>query len=105
TGVASSNFVTGTLRADINRYLSANFSTAWDVHTDTFVENRFGLSFRFQCWALDFAYIARPKEQGLSARDTELRFRLSLLWVGGPFGVGQPFSGATPTSASGVPTR
>jgi lipopolysaccharide assembly outer membrane protein LptD (OstA) len=98
----STNFVQGTMRADLNRYLSANFSTAWDLRTDTFVENRVGLGIRFQCWALDFAYITRSKEQGLSASDNEFRFSLYLLGVGGPFGVGQRFTGPTPAS---VPAR
>ena len=98
----STNFVQGTMRADLNRYLSANFSTNWDIRTDTFVENRVGLDIRFQCWALDFSYITRAKEQGLSASDNEFRFSLYLLGVGGPFGVGQRFSGPTPAS---VPAR
>src|SRR5712691_2703348 len=83
------NFVQGTMRADLNRWISANFSTAWDVRTDTFVENRFGLNFRFQCWALDFAYVSRAKEQGLTGSENEFRFASYLLGVGGPFGVGQ----------------
>ena len=99
----SSNFVTGTMRADLTRYLSANFSTAWDVRTDTFVENRVGVNFRFQCWALDFSYITRAKEQGLSASDNEFRFSLYLLGVGGPFGIGQRFTSAT--SPTSVPAR
>ncbi len=94
----STNFVQGTMRADLNRYVSANFSTAWDLRTDTFVENRFGINIRFQCWALDFSYITRAKEQGLSASDNEFRFALYLLGVGGPFGVGQRFSGPSPPS-------
>ena len=98
----STNFVQGTMRADLNRYVSDNFSTAWDLRTDTFVENRFGINIRFQCWALDFSYITRAKEQGLSASDNEFRFAVYLLGVGGPFGVGQRFSGPTPPS---VPAR
>jgi hypothetical protein len=97
--VASTNFVTGTMRADLNRYMSANFTTNWDLKTDTFVENRFGIDFRFQCWAFDFAYITRTKEQGLSASDNEFRFAIYLLGVGGPFGIGQRFSGPSPASA------
>jgi LPS-assembly protein len=100
----STNFVQGTMRADLNRYVSANFSTNWDIRTDTFVENRVGIGIRFQCWALDFAYITRAKEQGLSASDNEFRFSLYLLGVGGPFGVGQRFSGPTSAPAA-VPAR
>jgi lipopolysaccharide assembly outer membrane protein LptD (OstA) len=96
------NFVQGTVRADINRFMSANLSTAWDVRTDTFVENRVGLTFRFQCWALDVAYISRAKEQGLNASDNEFRFAIYLLGVGGPFGLGQRFTGA---GAASVPAK
>jgi LPS-assembly protein len=95
-------FVQGTLRADLHRYVSANFSTAWDVRTDTFVENRFGLNFRFQCWALDFAYVSRAKEQGLTGSENEFRFAIYLLGVGGPFGVGQRFSSG---GAAAVPGK
>ena len=93
----NSNFVQGTLRADLNRYMSASFSTAWDVKTDTFIENRFGVDFRFQCWAFDFGYVVRSKEQGLSAVDNEIRFAFYLLGVGGRFGLGQHFSAGTPS--------
>jgi LPS-assembly protein len=96
------NFIQAIARADLNRYLSANVSSAWDVRTDTFVENRVGLTFRFQCWALDVAYVSRAKEQGLNASDNEFRFSLYLLGVGGPFGIGQRFSSA---GAAGVPTK
>jgi LPS-assembly protein len=98
----NNNFVQGTMRADLTRYVSANFSTNWDIRSDTFIENRFGVGFRFQCWALDFAYITRAKEQGLSASDNEFRFAIYLLGVGGPFGVGQRFSGP---GAASVPGR
>jgi LPS-assembly protein len=96
----SSNFVQGTLRADITRYMSASFATNWDVRSDTFVENRFGIDFRFQCWAFDFAYIKRAKEQGLNSTDNEIRFAVYLLGVGGPFGIGQKFS-AGPANVTG----
>jgi LPS-assembly protein len=95
------NFVQGVIRADLNRYVSANFSTAWDVRTDTFVENRVGVNVRFQCWALDLSYISRAKEQGLTGSDNEFRFAVYLLGVGGPFGVGQRFSSAGAASVPG----
>jgi hypothetical protein len=90
----TSNFVQGAMRADINRYISVNFATNWDIRTNTAIENRVGIDFRFQCWAFDFSYIQRAKEQGLSSADNEFRFAVYLLGVGGPFGVGQRFSGA-----------
>jgi LPS-assembly protein len=87
------NFLTASARADITRYLSANVSTNWDIRSNTFVENRFGLDIRFQCWAFDFAYVARAREQGLNFSDNQVRFAIYLLGVGGPFGLGQRLSG------------
>jgi len=97
------NFLQAAVRADLTRYVSASVSTNWDVRSNIFVENRFGVDFRFQCWALDFAYIARAKEQGLNFADNQIRFAIYLLGVGGPFGLGQSFSGVG--SATGVPGR
>jgi LPS-assembly protein len=99
----NSNFLQASTRADLTRYLSASASTAWDVRSNVFVENRVGIDIRFQCWAFDFAYVTRPKEQGLSSSDNQIRFAIYLLGVGGPFGLGQRFSGAGP--AAGVPGR
>jgi LPS-assembly protein len=93
----NSNFIQGSLRADLTRYMSASVTTAWDVKTETFVENRIGVDFRFQCWALDFSYVVRSKEQGLNVVDNELRFAIYLLGVGGRFGLGQHFSAGTPS--------
>jgi len=87
------NFLQASVRADLTRYLTASFSTNYDMKSDTFVENRFGVDFRFQCWAFDFAYVTRSKEQGLTTAENEIRFALYLLGVGGPFGVGQRFGG------------
>jgi len=87
------NFLQASARADITRYLSANVSINWDLRSNTFVENRFGVDFRFQCWAFDFAYVARAKEQGLNFSDNQVRFAIYLLGVGGPFGLGQRLSG------------
>jgi hypothetical protein len=97
------NFLSASVRADITRYLSANVSTNWDIRSNVFVENRFGIDLRFQCWAFDFAYVARAKEQGLNFADNQIRFAFYLLGVGGPFGMGQKFSGVAPTP--GVPVR
>jgi len=87
------NFLQASVRADITRYFSANFSTNYDIRSGTFVENRFGVDFRFQCWAFDFAYVTRAKEQGLNFSDNEVRFAIYLLGVGGPFGLGQRLTG------------
>lgn len=96
----TTNFIQANLRADLTRYMSASFTTNWDVKTDTFVENRFGVDFRFQCWAFDFAYVTRSREQGLNAVDNEFRFAIYLLGVGGRFGFGQRFSAGPPPATS-----
>ena len=90
----SNNFLQGGLRADLSRYVTASFSTSWDLKADTFVENRFGIDLRFQCWALDVFYVKRSREQGLNAADNEIRFAVYLLGIGGPFGLGQRFGSA-----------
>ena len=101
----STNFLQAAFRTDITRHITASFSTNLDLRTDTFVENRFGVDFRFQCWAFDFAYITRAKEQGLNAADNEIRFALYLLGVGGPFGLGQKFGTTASGTGASVPGR
>jgi hypothetical protein len=96
----TNSFLQSSVRFDLTRYVTANFSTNWDMKTDTFVENRFGVDVRFQCWAFDFSYVARAKEQGLTSADNEIRFALYLLGVGGPFGLNQRFSGAAVAPAA-----
>jgi LPS-assembly protein len=94
------NSAQATIRADLTRYVTASFSTNWDLRADTFVENRFGVDIRFQCWALDFTSVMRAKEQGLTSADNEIRFALYLLGVGGPFGLNTRFSSVAPTAGA-----
>ncbi len=77
------NFLSGTVRGDVTRNLVARFITNWDLTSGTFVENRFGLDFRFQCWAVSFDYIQRSPLAN-TRRDNELHFTVTLLGVGGP---------------------
>lgn len=74
---ASVNFVQGTAFADITRYVTARFQTNWDVQSGKFVENRYGVEVKFQCWAVLAEYISRYNS------DNEFRFTLNLLGVGG----------------------
>jgi lipopolysaccharide assembly outer membrane protein LptD (OstA) len=57
--------------------------TNWDLRTDTFVESRFGLDFKFDCWAFSAEYVKRSRDiaTGQSA-DDEFRFALHLLGLG-----------------------
>jgi hypothetical protein len=47
------------------------------------VESRFGLDFKFQCWALLVEYIRRDQQAAGQSGDNEVRFSLSLLGTGG----------------------
>jgi LPS-assembly protein len=78
------NFLQGTVRAEITNWLVAHVATNWDMRTDTFVENRFGIDLRFQCYEFSFVFIDRSREVGRAHADEEVRFSLNLLGVGGP---------------------
>ncbi len=88
---AKVNFVQGAATADITRFVTARFQTNWSVESGAFVENRYGLDIKFQCWALALEYITRFQSSN------EFRFTLNLLGVGG-FGSG---IGLGTTSGSG----
>lgn len=76
------NFLEGSLSADLGRRAVGRFSTDWDLETDTFVENRFALDLKWQCWALTIEYVARNRDED------ELRFAVNLLGVGAPITTG-----------------
>jgi hypothetical protein len=78
------NFLQGAVRGEITRVLAAHVATNWDTRTDTFVENRFGVDIRFQCYEFSLIYIDRAREAGRRSADEEFRFSLNLLGVGGP---------------------
>ena len=77
------NFFQGSLKAEATRNVIARVSTNWDLHSGNYVENRFGVDVRFQCWALSLDYIERSPLAN-TRRDNELRFAITLLGVGGP---------------------
>jgi LPS-assembly protein len=72
------NFLQGSLRADLSSYLTVRAATEWDIRTTTFVENRVALDVKFQCWAFTVELVNRERD------DTEIRFAVNLLGVGGP---------------------
>ena len=86
------NFLQGTLSADLTRWATARFITNWDLHTDTFVENRFGFDFKYQCWAISVEYVQR------SVRGDELRFAVNLLGLGAPITTGTGIGALTGTT-------
>jgi lipopolysaccharide assembly outer membrane protein LptD (OstA) len=71
------NFVQASASADITRYVTARFQTNWDVQSGKFVENRYGVDIKFQCWGLSLEYVSRYQS------DDEFRFTLNLLGIGG----------------------
>lgn len=77
------SFLQAAATADLTRNLAGRFSTNWDLRSDTFVESRIALDFRFQCYAFTLEYVNRSRETGRRGED-EVRFALSLLGVGGP---------------------
>src|SRR5881398_3408286 len=80
---ASVNFLQGGVSSEVRRNLILRASTNYDARTDTFVESRFGVDLKFQCWALVLEYINRSPEFGGKTADNEFRFTLNLLGVGG----------------------
>jgi LPS-assembly protein len=90
------NFFQGSVSADVTRWATARFITNWDIHTDTFVENRYGVDIKYQCWAFSIEYVQR------STRGDELRFAINLLGLGAPISTGTGIGSLT--GATGQPT-
>jgi LPS-assembly protein len=80
---SATDFLQGSVAVDVFRNLAVRAQTNWDLKTDTFVESRFGLDFKFDCWAFSAEYVKRSRDitTGQSA-DDEFRFALHLLGVG-----------------------
>jgi LPS-assembly protein len=78
------SFLQGGVRVEITRNLVGRAATNWDMRSDTFVENQFGIDLRFQCWEISVVFIDRTREIGRTRADEELRFSVNLLGVGGP---------------------
>lgn len=76
------NFLQGGFSADVLRWLTTRVSTNWDLRSLNFVETRFGLDLKWQCWAFSLEFISRHKNED------ELRFTLNLLGVGAPLTTG-----------------
>jgi LPS-assembly protein len=75
---ADITYVQGGISVSPLAWLSARANINWDLYSGTFVENRVGVEFHWQCWALAVEYINRAE------RDDEARLTLNLLGVGGP---------------------
>jgi LPS-assembly protein len=77
------HFLQGSVSVEIWRNLVLRVQTNWDLRTDTFVESRFGLDFKFDCWAFSTEYVKRTKDIATGQKaDDEIRFSLHLLGLG-----------------------
>jgi LPS-assembly protein len=77
------NFLQGALVADVMRNVAARVSTNWDLRANRFVENRFAIDFKFQCYAFTVEYVDRSGVVG-QKNNSEFRFAVNLLGIGGP---------------------
>lgn len=78
------NFLQGAVRVELTPNVAARAATNWDMRTDTFVENQFGVDLRFQCYEFSLLFIDRTREVRRARADEEVRFSLNLLGIGGP---------------------
>jgi len=91
----NTRFLQGNVTADLTRWATARVITNWDLQTNTFVENRVGVDFKWQCWAVTVEYVHR------SVREDELRFAINLLGMGAPFVTGTGVGALTGTTGQG----
>ena len=88
--------------AEVHRHVTGRLSSNWDVRSGRFVENRYGVDIKFQCYTITVDYVNRSIEAGRGG-DDELRFAVNLLGVGGP--VQSSIGLGSLTSAGGSSSR
>ena len=74
--IAGANYVTAQLSAKILSNLDAHVGAGYDVRKGSSVENRVGIDWRFQCFAITAEYVNRHDNEN------QVRFSISLLGVG-----------------------
>ena len=79
---ASVSFLTAGVTSELTRHLALRAHTFWDIRSGTFVENRFGVDLRFDCWGLLLEYVDRAVAGGSGRAEDEFRFSLNLLGIG-----------------------
>ncbi|HSE92919.1 MAG TPA: LPS assembly protein LptD [Methylomirabilota bacterium] len=91
------SFLQTTMRAELFPWAVVRLESNWDVKQNVFVENRYGVDLRWQCWAFTLEYVRRHNDED------EVRFALNLLGVGQPlqFGSRLQTSGGLNTSGDG----
>ncbi|PYM95416.1 MAG: hypothetical protein DME04_04905 [Candidatus Rokuibacteriota bacterium] len=78
----SVNFLQAGFAWDVWKHLALRARTNWDLRTDTFVENRVGFDFKFDCWAVSVEYINRSRDSTGQSSEDEFRFSVHLLGLG-----------------------
>ena len=78
------NFLQGSLRMELTDHVVGRLGTNWDMRSDTFVENQYGVDLRFQCWEVSIVFIDRNREARRRGADEEVRFTVNLLGIGTP---------------------
>jgi lipopolysaccharide assembly outer membrane protein LptD (OstA) len=79
----ATNFLQGAATVELWRnLLFFRVRTNYDLKSTSVVETRFGLDWRFDCWALSLDYIRRNPDRPGQNADNEFRFSLNLLGLG-----------------------
>jgi LPS-assembly protein len=83
TSSQATNFLQGEAKVELWRnLLFGRVKTNYDLKTTSVVETRFGVDFKFDCWALSLDYIRRNPDRPGQNPDNEFRFSLNLLGLG-----------------------
>jgi LPS transport system D len=85
TTQTTQSFLHGLARAEIFPWAIARAETNWDLKQNVFVENRYAMDLRWQCWAFTLEFVTRHNDED------EIRFALNLLGVGQPLQFGSKF--------------
>jgi len=78
----ASHFLQGQTTVEVWRNLVLHARTNYDLRTTSNVETRFGIDFKFDCWAATMEYIRRSPDRPGANPDNEFRFSLNLLGLG-----------------------
>jgi LPS-assembly protein len=75
-------FLQGQTSVEVWRNLVLHAKTNYDLRTTSNVETRFGVDFKFDCWAVTLEYVRRSPDRPGANPDNEFRFSLNLLGLG-----------------------
>lgn len=78
----SVNFLQGGFTWEIWKHLAVRARTNLDIRTETFVESRYGVDIKFDCWAVSLEYINRGRDSTGRSSEDEFRFSVNLLGLG-----------------------